>query len=107
MEIVSGNPSVLNTSGVAVLKFTASWCGPCQKYKPIIETLDTEFETVKFYEIDTDQNLQLARQYNCKGVPLLVFLKDGQEVNRVSGLTLTKPLRNILNELTKDSHEEK
>lgn len=64
---------------VEVLKFSASWCGPC---RVLAQTLkDVEGIT----NIDIEKEQELARKYNIRNVPTLVFLKDGVEVHRRSG----------------------
>lgn len=65
---------------VEVIKFGASWCTPCKVVAKQLEGLD-------FTSIDIDEDTDgLARKSNIRNVPTLVFLKDGVEVSRHSGL---------------------
>jgi thioredoxin 1 len=66
-----------------ILYFSAPWCGPCRNFKPIMERVNNSMP-VRF--INVDENPQLAAQYSVRSVPMLVFLKDGQEVNKSIGV---------------------
>ena len=66
-----------------ILYFSAPWCGPCRNFKPIMESVSNSM-TVRF--INVDENPQLAAQYNVRSVPMLVFLKDGQEADKTIGV---------------------
>jgi thioredoxin 1 len=65
---------------IEVIKFSATWCGPCKVISKQLEGLD-------FTNIDIDEDEDgLARKSNVRSVPTLIFMKDGQEVSRHSGL---------------------
>jgi thioredoxin 1 len=66
-----------------ILYFSAPWCGPCRNFKPIMESVSNSMP-VRF--INVDENPQLAAQYNVRSVPMLVFLKDGQEADKTIGV---------------------
>ena len=65
--------------------FSATWCGPCQTFKPIMNEIASEGHSVQF--IDIDQQGNLAQQYNVRSVPTIVFEQNGTEVNRLIGAT--------------------
>ena len=65
--------------------FSATWCGPCQTFKPIMNEIANEGHSVQF--IDIDQQGDLARQYNVRSVPTVVIEQNGSEVNRLIGAT--------------------
>ena len=66
-----------------ILYFSAPWCGPCRNFKPIMESVSNSIP-VRF--INVDENPQLSAQYNVRSVPMLVFLKNGQEADKSIGV---------------------
>ena len=66
--------------------FTATWCGPCQRFKPIMQEV-ANVHHVQFIDIDTDQGRMFADQYNVRSVPTVVIEENGSEVNRLMGAT--------------------
>lgn len=69
-----------------VLKFSASWCGPCKMLTKSIETIRDQTDA-KIEEIDIDEQPERAKQYQVRGVPTLVLLDNtGNEVKRQSGV---------------------
>ena len=73
-----------------LLFFTASWCQPCKRFKPLMENLNQQVP-VQF--IDVDSNKSLAQQYEIKSVPTTILVKGGVEISRFVG---AKPISLIL-----------
>lgn len=72
---------------LVMVDFNATWCKPCKLLQPFVEKAhDERASDVIVYSIDTDQNPDLAREYNATQIPLLVFIKNGKEVHRSIGL---------------------
>ena len=65
--------------------FSASWCGPCKMFKPVIAELIAEGHPIEI--VDVDENQALARQYQVMSVPTIVVEEDGQIVDAVLGTT--------------------
>ena len=65
--------------------FTATWCGPCQRFKPIMQEVANEGYSVQFIDIDSQKDT--AEQYNVRSVPTVVIEENGSEVNRLIGAT--------------------
>ena len=64
--------------------FTASWCTPCQIFKPIMKEIEREGHSIQFIDIDHDENL-LMEEYNIQSVPTSIIEEDGKEVERFVG----------------------
>ena len=71
-----------------ILRFTASWCGPCKSLAANLEWLQSEYPLPNIEKVDIDENPELATQYGVRGVPTLVMLDDNNaEVRRMVGTT--------------------
>ena len=77
---------VTKNSVVTVVDFFANWCGPCRKLSPILEEVESELSGVKFSKINTDENIDVAREYQVSGLPTLLVFKNGEVVERLVGL---------------------
>ena len=81
------NNEVLAQNGLVVVDFFANWCGPCRKLGPILEEVEGELnQKVKFVKINTDDNIEMAKQYQISGLPTLLVFKNGEPVERLVGL---------------------
>jgi len=63
--------------------FSATWCGPCKTFKPIMNEIAGEGYSVQF--IDVDQSQDLAAKHNVRSVPTTVIEENGIEVDRIIG----------------------
>jgi len=75
------------------LLFSASWCGPCQTLKPVMEQVS---KTIPVTKIDVDTDAQTVSDYGVRSVPTVILVKDGREVKRFTGV---QPLNTYLNPL--------
>jgi thiol-disulfide isomerase/thioredoxin len=69
--------------GRNVFFFTADWCGDCRFIKPVMPEIEAEFSQFQFIEVDRDQFIDVAAQWNIFGIPSFVVIKDGQELGRL------------------------
>ena len=87
IEVTSSNfnEEVINSSVPVLIDFYADWCGPCRILSPIVEEVSSQYEDVKFVKIDIDSNQDIANDYMITSIPTLVYIKNGEEQNRVLG----------------------
>ena len=87
MKIVESNEFKSEIeSGITVVDFFATWCGPCKMLAPVLEGLAGEMEgKVKFIKVDIDQSLDLANEFQISSVPTMIIFKDGQKAEQLVG----------------------
>ncbi len=85
------------SNGKVLVDFNATWCGPCRMLKPILEEF-SETTSVKVCSIDTDQNENLARNYNIYSIPCIILFENGKEVKRNIGLLSLDELKEFVGE---------
>jgi len=83
MEVLSENEKVL-------VKFGASWCGPCRVMGKRIEKMVKDgFEektSTKTFSVDIEEKAGAGRAHKIKGIPTFVFFKNGVEQSRFNGI---------------------
>ena len=84
---------------IEVKRFHAAWCGPCRMLAPIMENIKGKFEGINFTDVDVDTQYEEAQKYSVRNIPLVVIEKDGQEVQRFSGLQSEMAYVNAINEI--------
>lgn len=67
---------VLDSEGIVLVDFSATWCGPCKMQAPILEQMSEEVD-FPIYGIDIDQSPEIAAKYNVNAVPSLMVFKNG------------------------------
>ena len=83
---------VLESSIPVLVDLWAPWCMPCRMISPIVEELGNDNQgKLKVCKLNTDENQNIAARYGIQGIPTLLFFKDGQEVDRIVGVT-PKPI---------------
>jgi len=83
---------------IKVTKYSATWCGPCQALKPIFDEIKREHTNVMFEEVDVDQNRTNATENKVTSVPTVIIFKNGQEVNRFTGVRPKNAISNLINQ---------
>ena len=83
-----------------LVDFWAAWCGPCKVIGPIIEELAEEYQgRVLIGKVNVDQNPQLSGYFKIKSIPTLLFIKNGQLIERFSQLIPKPNLAEMLDDL--------
>ena len=97
VELDESNFAEKTSEGVVVVDFYAPWCAPCRALSPILEKI----ENANVYKVNVDDSPELSTKFNVYSIPLVVFMKDGVEVERVVGLQSQEAIQNkvdLLNE---------
>ena len=77
-----------------VFYFTAEWCQPCKKVKPVVEAM--EKEGFEFQMIDADYEQILVEKFKVKSIPTFILLEDGRELNRITGAKTKEELEGFI-----------
>lgn len=101
IEITNENYSELIAQGKPmVIDFSAEWCGPCRKMAPIIDTMAEKYkDQVIVGSCDVDENEDLAQQFSIYTIPAIIFIKDGQPVDKSIGAVPAKDIEEKINAL--------
>lgn len=83
-----------------MIDFWAVWCGPCRMIAPIVEEMSQEYEgRAVIGKVDVDSNPGVAQKYGIRNIPTVLFLKDGEIVNRQVGAAPKQAFTSKLDEL--------
>lgn len=88
VHVTSGNfeAEVLNSKIPVIVDFWAEWCPPCKRLGPIFEELSREYAgKVKFCKVNTEEDPQLASQFDITGIPTMILFRDGEIVDSITG----------------------
>lgn len=96
-EIKNSDFTDVLKSKLAVVDFSAVWCGPRQMLAPIMEELSDEMDgEVDFFSADVDENRDLAYQFDIQSIPAIVVFANGEEVTRTVGFQPKEELKELI-----------
>jgi len=98
MKLSTNNFYETIREGIVLVKFEASWCGPCKAYTPIYKEFASENENVKCFNVDCQEDADLAADFNIKSIPVTILFKDGEEHKRLPGKLSKEQLLNLVAE---------
>lgn len=81
-----------------VIKFWASFCGPCRVYAPVFERVKQELQNdIEFIEVNVEDDPDnLAGEFKVRGIPLTVVLEDGEKIKEKSGRLSETELKELI-----------
>ncbi|NLA23953.1 MAG: thioredoxin [Bacteroidales bacterium] len=87
LEITDQNLNeVLNTDKPIVMDFWAVWCGPCKMVAPLIDEMAEEYaDKAVIGKVNVDENMEVSSKYGIRNIPTVIFVKNGEVVDRVVG----------------------
>lgn len=91
---------IINGNGPVLVDFFATWCGPCQMLAPILTEVKQELgDSIKIIKVDVDKNqaLMAAPQFQVKGVPTLMLFQKGKMLWRQSGVVPKEEIIRMIN----------
>ena len=98
LNLMNFQDTIDEIKGYALVKFGASWCGPCKRYAPTFDKFAEENPAVKCFSIDAEKEQGLCEEYDVSSIPVTLVFKNGEFVTKASGILSAEKL----SEITKD-----
>ena len=102
VEVTSENlDKILEEKKITILQFSALWCGPCKMLTPVMLKLAEENseKDITIGKVNVDASSEIGVKYGVRNIPTLVFLKDGVEVERTTGVQTKDSLQTRIDTL--------
>jgi thioredoxin 1 len=100
VEDSSFDEEILESDKPVLVDFWAPWCGPCKAIGPIVEELSQTFaDQIKFAKCNVDNNPVTPSKYGIKAIPTLIFFKEGNVVEQITGMVAKSKLEEAINKV--------
>ena len=88
---------VLQAEGPVIVKFGSKTCGPCLMLGAALKDLLPDYgDEVKFFDVDVEESLEIAKSYGIVTIPVLLFIRNGEVKNRIMGNQTRGKLANMI-----------
>ncbi len=99
-DMASFDSDVLKSNKPVLVDFWAEWCGPCRTLGPVLDEVASEIgEKAVIYKVNVDENGELAQKYGIRGIPTMIFFKNGEAAKTLVGVQPKEEIKKTLEEL--------
>jgi len=97
LNLMNFQDTIDEIEGYTLVKFGASWCGPCKRYAPTFDKFAEENPQVKCFSVDAEKEQGLCEEYAVTSIPVTLVFKDGEFKTKVSGILSVEKLSELTN----------
>lgn len=97
MHLTKDNFDSVTSSGLVLVDFWATWCGPCRMQAPILDELDERLgDKVKICKLDVDDEPAIAQRFGVMSIPTLMVFRNGEMISKEVGVHTVEQLMTML-----------
>ncbi len=98
IEITAENfeQEVLNSDKPVLVDFWAAWCSPCRMLSPVVDEVAEAHPEIKVGKVNVDEQGELAAKFGVQSIPMLVFFKDGKNVDSSVGVVTKSAIEKMI-----------